>query len=154
MKSFEYKLTALRETAHSCCAEGGPAAIYQYYVENIRDHEQFRPEQEQLYVILLSTRMHIKGHLLISLGVIDGTLTHPREIFRPAIVGGAHSIALLHNHPSGDPTPSTSDTKITGEIASAGKLLKIKLVDHLICGDVDPSQDKPYTSLRELGYLY
>jgi DNA repair protein RadC len=89
----------------------------------------------------------------ISQGTLDTLLVHPREVFRAAIVGNAASILLLHNHPSGDPTPSEADIKVTRDLIRAGQLLKISVVDHIIIGRATPERTKDYVSLRELGYF-
>ena len=84
----------------------------------------------------------------MSIGTIDTILCHPREIFRLAVMESASAIIVCHNHPSGDPTPSEADIKITRDLVRAGQLLKIDVLDHIIMG-------KPkHTSLRELGFFY
>jgi DNA repair protein RadC len=80
-------------------------------------------------------------------------LIHPREVFKPAIVLGAAAIVLAHNHPSGDPSPSESDIKVTRDLIRAGQLLKIEVLDHVILGSATPERTKDYASLRELGYF-
>jgi len=91
---------------------------------------------------------------LVSIGTLDTILVHPREIFRPAIVANAAAIVLAHNHPSGDPSPSEADIKMTRDIIRAGQLLKIELLDHVVVGTASPERSKPYVSMRELGYLF
>jgi len=79
---------------------------------------------------------------------------HPREVFRQAIIANAAAILLVHNHPSGDPTPSEADIKVTRDLIRAGQLLKIDVLDHVIIGRATPGRAKDYCSLRELGYFY
>ena len=98
-------------------------------------------------VLLLNTRRRVKGHQLVTIGTMDTVLVHPREVFRVAVVGGAAAIVLMHNHPSGDPTPSEADIKVTRDLILAGQLLKIEMLDHVIIGNGSRS------SLRELGYF-
>ena len=79
---------------------------------------------------------------------------HPREVFKSAIAANAHALVLVHNHPSGDPTPSAADIKVTRDLIRAGQLLKIEVVDHVILGRATAARAKDYASLRELGYFY
>lgn len=94
--------------------------------------DDIEKEKEHLWCIGLDGRNVIKFVDLVTIGIIDETIMHPREIFRRAIVKGCSSIILGHNHPSGDVTPSDEDIIITNRIAKAGKLLGIALVDHVI----------------------
>jgi DNA repair protein RadC len=75
-------------------------------------------------------------------------------VFRSAISAGAAAVILLHNHPSGDPTPSEADIKVTRDLIRAGQLLKIEVLDHIILGRATLERPKDYVSLRELGYFY
>ena len=79
---------------------------------------------------------------------------HPREVFKSAISSNAAAIVLAHNHPSGDPTPSEADVKVTRDLIRAGQLLKIEVLDHVIIGRATSDRPKDYVSLRELGYFY
>jgi DNA repair protein RadC len=88
----------------------------------------------------------------ISDGTLETILVHAREVFRPAIIASAAAIVLVHNHPSGDPTPSEADIKVTRDLIRAGQLLKIEVLDHVILGRATQERPKDYVSLRELGY--
>ena len=90
----------------------------------------------------------------ISEGTLDTLLVHPREVFRAAIVANAAGIVLVHNHPSGDPTPSAADIKVTRDLIRAGQLLKIEVVDHVVIGRATAERAKDYASLRELGHFF
>lgn len=92
-------------------------------------------DREHLVVLLLDTQLNVTGINTVSVGTIDATLATPREIFKPAILAGAHGIILAHNHPSGDPEPSTADKILFKRIHEAGKLLQIELLDAIIIGD-------------------
>ena len=118
----------------------------------IRDAFAEHPDQEQLWVISLDRKNHPKGRTLVMLGTVDSSPTHPREIFRPAIVAGASSIILCHNHPSGDPAPSHADLLVTRKVREAGEVLCIPMSDHIIIGDkcADPA-GRGYYSFREAG---
>lgn len=94
----------------------------------------FDPERECFAVLLINTRYRVKGHHLVSTGTLDSVHVHGREVFRAAVIAAAHSVTLLHNHPSGDPEPSAADIKVTRELVQAGRLLKIDVLDHVIIG--------------------
>ena len=109
---------------------------------------------ESLQVIFLNTRRRMIGMQTVSQGTLDTILVHPREVFATAITKKASAIVLVHNHPSGDPTPSEADIKVTRDLIRAGQLLKIELLDHVILGRPTPERAKDYSSLRELGYFF
>ncbi len=90
--------------------------------------------QEEFYVVLLDAKNKVIRNS-ISKGILTSSIVHPREIFREAIRDSANSIILVHNHPSGDPTPSQEDLEVTEKIINAGELLGIKVLDHVIVGD-------------------
>ena len=124
-----------------------PQQVADYWRLHIATHQYFNPDCECFVVLLLNTRKRVKGHHLVSIGTIDTVLVHPREVFSVAIAMKAAAIVLIHNHPSGDPTPSEADTKVTRDLIRAGQLLKIEVTDHVIVGN------PKYSSLRELGYF-
>jgi DNA repair protein RadC len=109
---------------------------------------------EAFQVLLLNTRKKLIRVEEISEGTLDTILVHPREVFRAAIAANAAGIVLVHNHPSGDPTPSEADIKVTRDLIRAGQLLKIEVVDHVILGRAAAGRAKDWSSLRELGYFY
>ena len=82
----------------------------------------------------------------MTIGTLDSTLVHPREVFRVAVISSASAVILMHNHPSGDPTPSDADIKVTRELVQAGQVMHIEVLDHVIIGNPTRS------SLRELGF--
>jgi len=92
-------------------------------------------DRETVAVLLLNTKNNVIGLSTISVGTLNASLVHAREVFKVAILGSASSIILAHNHPSGDPTPSREDTAITEKIEKAGEVLGIFCRDHLIMGD-------------------
>jgi DNA repair protein RadC len=109
---------------------------------------------ETFRVLLLNSRRRLMDIQIVSNGTLDTILVHPREVFRGAIASNASAIIVAHNHPSGDPTPSEADIKVTRDLIRAGQLLKIELLDHVIVGRATPERPKDYSSLRELGYFY
>jgi len=115
------------------------------------DHRLLQVETFQ--VILLNVRRRLIEVVRVSEGTLDTLLVHPREVFRVAIAANAAAIVLCHNHPSGDPSPSEADIKVTRDLIRAGQLLKIEVLDHVILGRASPDRSKDYVSLRELGYF-
>ena len=116
------------------------------------DHRHANAETFQ--VVLLNTRRRLIKVETLSQGTLDTILVHPRDVFRSAITANAAAIVVVHNHPSGDPTPSEADIKVTRDLIRAGQLLKIDVLDHVILGRATPERPKEYASLRELGYFY
>ena len=124
-----------------------PKQVVDYWRLHIATAPHFNPECECLAVLMLNTRKRVKGHQLVTIGTMDTLLVHAREVFRTAIVSSAASVLLLHNHPSGDATPSEADIKVTRDLIRAGQILKIEVVDHVVIG-------RPgFQSLRSLGYF-
>lgn len=119
-----------------------PHKIALYYMEDMRHRKQ-----EVLKLLLLNTKARLIGENNISVGTVDQALVSPRDLFREALMANASSIILLHNHPSGDPTPSEDDMCITARVFEAGALLGIRLLDHIIIGD------NCFTSMKEKGFF-
>jgi DNA repair protein RadC len=109
---------------------------------------------ECFQILLVNTRRRLIRIDEISQGLLDTLLVHPREVFKSAIAANAAAIVLVHNHPSGDPTPSEADIKVTRDLIRAGQLMKIEVLDHIILGRATAERSKDYTSLRELGHFY
>jgi DNA repair protein RadC len=119
----------------------------------LREENRFY-EVEHLQAVLLNTRRRLIKVVLVGQGTLDSVLVHPREVFKPAIQANAAAIVLVHNHPSGDPSPSEMDIKVTRDLIRAGQLLKIDVVDHIIIGRRTEGTAKDFQSLRELGYCF
>ena len=100
-------------------------------------------DKEHFVVACLSHKLTLNAICTISVGCLTCTIVHPREVFKPAILSSSSSIILIHNHPSGDPTPSKEDKDITDRLVKAGEILGIEVVDHIIVGD------QGYISFRE-----
>ncbi|MFD0674364.1 DNA repair protein RadC [Cohnella sp. GCM10027633] len=110
--------------------------------------EEMRHLREEHFVCLfLNTKNQVIGRQTLSIGSLNASIVHPRELFRAAIRRSSASILCAHNHPSGDPTPSQEDIVLTKRLAEAGELIGIELLDHLVIGD------NRYTSLKETGCL-
>lgn len=105
-------------------------------------------DREHFVVLLLDTQNQIIGIHTVTVGTLDASLIHPREVFKPAILANAASLLLAHNHPSGDPAPSAEDRTVTRQLAAAGALIGIEVMDHIIVGD-----ELRYYSFMEAGAL-
>jgi len=110
--------------------------------------QELRRKKREFFVLLMVDSKHeLIGKETVSIGTLNASLVHPRELFLPAIVNSASEIMLVHNHPSGDLTPSKEDLALTRRVSEAGKLLGIELLDHVIVSR------RGYRSLREEGFL-
>lgn len=119
-----------------------PDTIAQYYMEDMR-----HKKKEVMKLLLLNTKSRLIAENDVSTGTVNMALVSPRELFVDALQKNAVSIILLHNHPSGDPTPSREDLQITQRVRQAGDLIGVELLDHIIIGD------NRYISLREIGFF-
>jgi DNA repair protein RadC len=99
--------------------------------------------QEKFCILCMNTKNRIAGVHTISVGSLNSTIVHPREVFKAALLNNSSAIILLHNHPSGDPEPSAEDIAITNRLMKAGEILGIQVLDHIIIGD------GKYISLKE-----
>ncbi len=102
---------------------------------------------EEFHIAILDAQHHLERDVLVTRGILDSSLVHPREVFREAIAERAASIILVHNHPSGDPTPSPEDRLVTAQLVAAGTLLGIPVRDHVVIGR------GRYVSFAEAGWL-
>lgn len=150
----EFRVMTLRE----CLPPGQmalgdmPERCAEYIRAHVHSSPSFNPDHESMAVLILNTRRRILGHVMAANGTRDTILVNPTDIFRAAVIANAAAVVLTHNHPSGDPTPSEADIKVTRDLMRGGQLLKIDVLDHLIMGH--PGEGKGYSSLRELGYFY
>ena len=114
---------------------GNAEDVFNYFVDELRDKKK-----EHFYALLLDTKNRIIAEELISIGILDASLIHPREVFKSAIKASSNSIILVHNHPSGDCNPSKEDKEVTKILENSGDLLGINVLDHIIIG-----KDKYYS---------
>lgn len=119
-----------------------PSSVAGYYMERLR-HEK----KECVLLLLLDSKEHLLEEELLSIGTVNASMLSPREVFLSALKAEAVHIILLHNHPSGDPSPSRQDREITDKIRQIGEMMDIPLIDHIIIGD------NKYMSFREAGLL-
>lgn len=110
--------------------------------------------KEIFWVIMLDAKNRLKGPPVeVSEGLLDASLVHPREVFKKAILSSSAAVILAHNHPSGDPTPSAEDIRITRQLVEAGKIIDIKVLDHIILGNPEARQQGGFMSMRETGLV-
>jgi DNA repair protein RadC len=110
--------------------------------------EELRYLQKEHFVCLfLNTKNHVIGQETLSMGSLNASIVHPREVFKAAIKRSSASIVCVHNHPSGDPTPSPEDVQMTNRLIEAGSIIGIEVLDHIIIGD------QRFVSLKEQGYM-
>lgn len=128
------------------------AAAYDFWSSVVQARTDHEHEKEHLIAVLLDTKLRLKGFHVVSVGTLNETVAHPREVFRPAILISAYAVILMHNHPSGDPAPSQADHRMTRQMAEAASLLQIQLLDHVIVGSREEGR-QPYFSFREAGVL-
>jgi DNA repair protein RadC len=136
--------------------EAYPEAPLMDTPERVADYlrEQNRPYVvETFQIIFLNTRRRLIGVQALTQGTLDTVLVSPLVVFSAAITKRAPAIILVHNHPSGDPSPSEADIKVTRDLIRAGQLLKIEVLDHVILGKRTDERPRDFLSLRELGYF-
>jgi DNA repair protein RadC len=131
-----------RETAAERPRIQGPADVYELCAPALRDLRQ-----EEFRILLLNTQHAVLKELIVTRGTLDASVVHPREVFKAAISESAAAVILVHNHPSGDPSPSREDRDATDQLAAAGRLLAIPILDHVVVGD------GRYVSFVEMGLL-
>lgn len=144
--AFEIGARVARESTISKPLDS-PERIYELMAPQLLHHPT-----ESLHVLLVDSRLNFTRSVLISKGSISQTTCLPRDIVRPAIVNQSHGFIMVHNHPSGDPTPSRSDLSMTQRVAESAELLQIRMLDHVIIGQSVDGK-KPYYSFRENGKI-
>ncbi len=121
-----------------------PTEVYQAAKQLLALHEK---PQEHFCILCLNTKNKIVGVHTISIGSLNASIVHPREVFKAAILNNASRIICLHNHPSGDPEPSKEDIEITRRLVEAGEIIGIEVLDHVIIGE------QRYLSMKERGLM-
>lgn len=149
---FEVRVQRINESSGTLRIED-PESGWIYWREKIQSAQWFDPEKECCVAILLNTRHSAIGHSLVSMGTVNESLVHAREVFRAAVAMGAFAILLAHNHPSGDPSPSEADLRLTRRLAEVSQILQIPLLDHLIVGTPAAEAKPSYYSMKEAGVL-
>jgi DNA repair protein RadC len=116
--------------------------VYHYFVDTLSEQKK-----EYFYALCLDTKNRIIQETLVSVGILDASLIHPREVFNPAIRASAHAVILVHNHPSGECEPSLNDKEVTKLLSEAGRIVGIDVLDHIVIAK------DGYSSMREKGGL-
>jgi DNA repair protein RadC len=146
----EQKMMIVRETSSEVNRVSTSADIAAVWNNEVKKSSWFQEDKEAFVVFFLNGKNYLTGYNLVTLGLLDASLVHPREVFRPAIIAGAASIVIAHNHPSGDATPSEEDIKVTRQLIAAAQIINIKIMDHVIVGR-ESGVDKGFYSMRESG---
>ncbi len=107
-----------------------PRDVYRRFELRLRDLRQ-----EEFHVLMLNTQNAVISDVMITRGILDASVVHPREVFAPALAESAAAVILVHNHPSGDPTPSPADREVTRQLVEAGRVLGIPVRDHIVVGN-------------------
>ena len=144
-KTYEYKMAKVREVACDIKMDC-PQSAAEYWRTVITKQDWYQYNKEHLVVLLLDTRLNIKGHNLVSIGSLNESIAHPREILCPVICSSSYGFVLMHNHPSGQSDPSQADIKLTKRIDEGSTLLGLTFLDHVIMGDI-------YYSFKESGII-
>ncbi len=140
--AFELGRRAAAEPARRDCRIQGPADVFHRLGPALRDRRQ-----EEFWAVYLDTQNRVISERCVTVGLLNSSLVHPREVFAPAIAHAAASVVLAHNHPSGDPDPSPEDLEVTWQLVESGRLLGIPVRDHIVIGD------GRYISLLERGLV-
>lgn len=140
--AFELGRRASAEPARREGRIQGPADVFRRLGPALRDRRQ-----EEFWVLYLDTQNRVISERCVTVGLLNSSLVHPREVFAPAIARAAASVVLAHNHPSGDPDPSPEDLEVTWQLVESGRLLGIPVRDHIVIGD------GKYVSLLERGLV-
>lgn len=140
----KYKVQLVRDgsvpfTTRVCSTPRQAADLFRAFVGD--------SDREHLVAMFLDTQNRFLGLHTVSIGTLDHSVVHPREVFKAAILSNASSLVLAHNHPSGESAPSEEDVRITRELQKAGELLDIPLMDHIVVGEAS------YASFMEMGLL-
>lgn len=142
MASFELGKRLAQTGPGTPVAVRSPQDVAELFMEELR----YLPK-EHFVCLYLNSKNHVIGRETLSVGTLNASLVHPREVFRSAIQKNCANIICAHNHPSGDPSPSPEDIHMTRRLAEAGKIVGVELLDHIIIGD------NRFVSLKEHGHL-
>jgi DNA repair protein RadC len=140
--ALELGRRAASERARKSPRIGGPRDVYRRLGPVLRDRRQ-----EEFWVLYLDTQNRVVSERCLTVGILNSSLVHPREVFAPALSRSAASVILAHNHPSGDPEPSADDLQVTSQLVESGRLLGIPVRDHIVLGD------GRFVSLLERGFI-
>ncbi len=140
-----YRIALVRETETTVPPRANlssPRGVFRFLQELLGDSDR-----EQFVVLCLNSRNVLLGYNVVSVGSVNASIVHPREVYKAAILLNATAIVIAHNHPSGDPSPSREDREVTRALTEAGQVLDVALHDHVILGE------ERYFSFRDAGLL-
>ena len=144
--TFEIRIQRLNETPGSMRVDD-PMSAAAYWQEKIAVMPWYDPEREMCVSVMLNTRLSAVGHTLVGIGSLNECTVHARDVFRGAVAMGAYAVLVMHNHPSGEASPSVADRTLTQRLVEAGKIIQISLLDHVIVGA------NSHFSFREAGLV-
>ncbi len=144
--TFEVRVQRINETPGSIRVDD-PISAVAYWREKIAVMPWYDPEREMCVSIMLNTRLSAIGHTLVGIGSLNECVVHARDVFRGAVAMGSYGVLVLHNHPSGEASPSAADRAITKRLVEAGQILQISVLDHVIVGA------NSHYSFREAGLV-
>ncbi len=144
--AFELGARVAREQLRDCPLDS-PERIHDFFAPQLR-----HLAQEHVYVAVIDARLRHISTALVSVGTVNESTAHPRDILRPVITRGAYGFVLIHNHPSGDPSPSRADGIITRRLVEAADLMQVKFLDHVIIGRVSEGRE-PFYSFKQAGVV-
>ena len=150
-KAYHIKVNRVAEAGEAMSVNTPDLAV-KYWKDKIATADWYDSERECLIVIILNTRMKTIGHSIVSIGSLNESLCHPRDVFRAVVAMGAYGFVLMHNHPSGDPSPSQADRTVTSRIADGARILQVQFLDHVIVGTDDNSETQRF-SFKEAGNI-
>jgi len=148
LNTYEAKIMVVRESDKTYKVRQA-SDMAAFWESEVKKSAAWQEEKEMFVVVCMDNKINVKSWHIVSMGLLNQSLVHPRETFRPAIMDSAASVIVMHNHPTGDPTPSAEDISTTRQLIDAGKLLGITLLDHIIIG----AGDTPYHSMQASGIL-
>ncbi|GAA5119312.1 DNA repair protein RadC [Luteolibacter yonseiensis] len=144
--AFELGIRVAREQLHAVRLDT-PELIYDHFGPQMR-----HLTQEQVVCVTLDTRLRHTGSTVISVGTVNESSAHPREVLRSVVTRGAFGFVLIHNHPSGDPSPSRADERVTLNLVEAARIMQVTFLDHVIIGKPSPGR-MPFFSFRAAGVI-
>ncbi len=130
----QFRVLAVEDEPPPPLVLDAPDSVAEAWRTLVAPNPWFDPEKEHMVVFVLTTRLGLKGWNVVSVGSVNETTVHPREVLRPVLVAAGHGFVVAHNHPSGDPSPSSADREVTTRLRDAAALMQVRLVDHVIVG--------------------
>ena len=143
----QFRVLRVGESPSEALALDSPEAVAAFWRGQIATLPWFDPDKEHMVVLVLNTRNRLKGWNLAAIGTLNESVCHPREILRPVLVAAGYAFVIAHNHPSGNPSPSYTDRRVTERLKEAASVLMVRLLDHVVMGR------ERFFSFREAGLL-